>query len=65
MASFCPIKPLLMDGPKPNSMVYTLGLSFPSVGLGRKAGPTRLKSFHPDMAVGHGSEEEAAEPGLA
>lgn len=48
MASLCSMKPLLMDGPKPNSMVYTLGLSFPSVGVGRKAGPTRLKSFHAD-----------------
>lgn len=38
MASSCPVKSFLMDGPKPNSMVYMLGLSFPSVGLGRKAG---------------------------
>lgn len=36
VASPCPMKPILMDGPKPNSIVHTLGLSFPSGGLGRE-----------------------------
>lgn len=48
MVSSCPLTPLLMDGPKPNSTVYKLGLSFPSVGLGREAGEkTRLDSKAP------------------
>lgn len=48
IASSRSLKPPLMDGPKPNTRVYMLGLCFPSVGLGRKARPVSLKSSHPD-----------------
>lgn len=68
MTSPCPMKPILMDGTKPNSTVHTLGLSFPCGGLGREReeqdlldskAPTQTPPRHGPGA----GEEEAEEAG--